>query len=77
MDKKQKKNLCRIVIAALLLVAVHFIPSGEKTRFLFYAIPYLVVGYDVLKKAFEGFLHRHPFDEYLLMSIATLGAFLI
>lgn len=77
MDKKQKKNLCRIVIAALLLVAVHFIPSGEKTRFLFYAIPYLVVGYDILKKAFEGFLHRHPFDEYLLMSIATLGAFLI
>lgn len=77
MDKKQKKNLCRIVIAALLLVAVHFIPSGEKTKFLFYAIPYLVVGYDVLKKAFEGFLHRHPFDEYLLMSIATLGAFLI
>lgn len=77
MDKKQKKNLCRIVIAALLLVAVHFIPSGEKTRFLFYAIPYLVVGYDVLKKAFEDFLHRHPFDEYLLMSIATLGAFLI
>lgn len=77
MDKKQKKNFCRIVIAAILLIALHFIPADGYFRFLFYLIPYLVVGYDVLKKAFEGFLHRHPFDEYLLMSIATLGAFLI
>lgn len=77
MDKKQKKNLCRIILAALLLVALHFIPVDGGIRFLFYAIPYLVVGYDVLKKAFAGILHRQPFDEYLLMSIATVGALLL
>lgn len=77
MDKKQKKNLCRIVIAAILLIALHFIPADGYFRFLFYLIPYLVVGYDVLKKALEGIWHRQPFDEYLLMSVATVGAILL
>lgn len=77
MDKKQKKNFCRIVIAAILLIALHFIPADGYFRFLFYLIPYLVVGYDVLKKALEGIWHRQPFDEYLLMSVATVGAILL
>lgn len=77
MDKKQKKNLCRIIVAAFLLVVLYFIPVDGGIRFLFYVIPYLVVGYDVLKKAFAGILHRQPFDEYLLMSIATVGAILL
>ncbi len=77
MDKKQKKNLCRIIVAAFLLVVLHFIPVDGGIRFLFYAIPYLIVGYDVLEKAFAGILHRQPFDEYLLMSIATVGAILL
>ncbi len=77
MDRKQKKNLCRIIIAAFWLFALHFIPVEGGIRFPLYAIPYLVVGYDVLKKAFAGILHRQPFDEYLLMSIATVGAILL
>lgn len=77
MNRKQKKNLLRILIAGVLLVALHFIPVGGPLRFALYLIPYLVVGYDVIKEAFHGILHRQPFDEYLLMSIATVGAILL
>lgn len=77
MSKKQRKNLFRILIAGVLLVALHFIPVGGPLRFALYLIPYLVVGYDVIKEAFHGILHRQPFDEYLLMSIATVGAILL
>ena len=77
MDRKQKKNLCRIIVAAILLVAMHFIPADGYFRFLFYAVPYLLVGYDVLKKALKGIWHRQPFDEYLLMTVATVGALLL
>ncbi len=79
MNKKQKKNLIRIIISAILLIAFHFIPKAvlpEKSivRFIIYLIPYLVVGYDVLIKAFKGIKNKQAFDEYLLMAIATIGA---
>ena len=79
MNKKQKKNLIRIIISAVLLIAFHFIPKAvlpEKSivRFIIYLIPYLVVGYDVLIKAFKGIKNKQAFDEYLLMAIATIGA---
>ena len=74
MSKKQKKNLIRIITAAVMLIALHFVPIEGYLRFALYVIPYLIVGYDVLKKAAEGIWHKQPFDEYLLMAIATLGA---
>ena len=79
MNKKQKKNLIRIIISAVLLIAFHFVPKAvlpEKSivRFIIYLIPYLVVGYDVLIKAFKGIKNKQAFDEYLLMAIATIGA---
>ena len=79
MNKKQKKNLIRIIISAILLIAFHFIPKAvlpEKSivRFIIYLIAYLVVGYDVLIKAFKGIKNKQAFDEYLLMAIATIGA---
>ncbi|MCR5747712.1 MAG: cadmium-translocating P-type ATPase [Lachnospiraceae bacterium] len=74
MNKKQKKNLIRIIIAAILLIALYFIPVRGAVRFLLYLIPYLIVGYDVLRKAFKGIKNRQPMDESLLMCIATIGA---
>lgn len=74
MSQKQKKNLIRIITAAVMLIALHFVPIEGYLRFVLYVIPYLIVGYDVLKKAAEGIWHKQPFDEYLLMAIATLGA---
>ena len=79
MNKKQKKNLIRIIISAVLLIAFHFVPKAvlpEKSivRFIIYLIPYLIVGYDVLIKAFKGIKNKQAFDEYLLMAIATIGA---
>ena len=77
MSGKQRKNLCRIVIAAVLLTGLHFAPVEGTLRFVFYLVPYLIVGHDVLKKALHGILHGQPFDEYLLMAIATVGALLL
>ena len=74
MSQKQKKNLIRIITAAVMLIALHFVPIEGYLRFTLYVIPYLIVGYDVLKKAAEGIRHKQPFDEYLLMAIATLGS---
>lgn len=76
MHPKQKRNLVRILVSAAMLVALHFLPQDihPGIRFALYLVPYLVVGHDVLKKAVEGIWHRQPFDEYLLMSIATVGA---
>ncbi len=78
MNKKQKKNLIRIIAATLMMIAMHFATeSGLVTgllRFVLYLIPYLTIGYDILIKAFKGIKNRMPFDESLLMSIATLGA---
>ena len=74
MNKKQKKNLIRILVAAALMIALHFVPVTGLARFVCYMVPYLVVGYDILLKAGKGIKNRQPFDECLLMVIATLGA---
>ena len=77
MNKKQKKMLVRILIAAALLIGFHFLPFTGYVRFVFYLIPYLVIGYDILIKAFKGIKNRQPFDESLLMAVATIGAIAI
>ena len=74
MNKKQKINLLRIILAAALLLILSRLCINGVLRFCFYMIPYLIVGYDVLKKAVHGIVHRQPFDECLLMSVATIGA---
>ena len=74
MSKKQKKVLVRIIVSAALLIILHFIPVTGWVRFLFYMVPYLVIGYDILKKAGKGILNRQVFDENFLMAVATVGA---
>ena len=91
MTKKQKKVLVRICVSAVLLVVLHFLPedfprfadAGEDgllqrfVRMLFYLVPYGIIGYDILRKAFRGILNRQVFDENFLMAVATLGALVI
>ena len=77
MTKKQKKMLIRILISAALLIGLNFLPVTGILRFVLYMIPYLVIGYDMLIKAFKGIRNRQPFDESLLMAIATIGAIAI
>ncbi|OUN34645.1 heavy metal translocating P-type ATPase [Lachnoclostridium sp. An76] len=77
MSKKQKKMLARILIAAALMIALHFVPVEGMARFILYLVPYLVIGYDILLKAFKGIKNRQPFDESLLMAVATVGAIVI
>ena len=74
MNKKQKKNLIRILVSAGLMIFLHFVPASGWIRFVLYMIPYLLIGYDILWKAIKGIIHRQPFDECLLMAIATVGA---
>ena len=77
MNRKQKKNLTRILISAALLIVLHFLPVTGLLRFVLYMIPYLTVGYDVLIKAVKGIYNRQPFDESLLMTVATVGAIIL
>lgn len=77
MNKKQKKMLIRILAAAALMIGLSFLPVEGGLRFLLYLIPYFIIGYDILRKAFKGIKNRQPFDESLLMSIATIGAIAI
>lgn len=77
MNKKQKRNLMRIIVAAILMIVLHFTPVSGMVRFGFYLVPYLIIGYDILWKAFKGVKNRQPFDESLLMAIATLGAIIL
>ena len=77
MNKKQKKMLLRIIIAAVLMVILSFVPVQGYIRFILYLVPYLVIGYDILKKAFKGILNRQVFDENFLMAVATIGAIAI
>lgn len=72
MTKKQKKVLIRIIIAAVLVIALQFIPVKGYVRFGLYMIPYFVIGYDILKKAGKGILNRQIFDENFLMAVATM-----
>ncbi len=74
MKKKQKKMLVRIIIAALMLVVLNFIPVGGWLRMLLYLTAYLIIGYDILMKAGRGILNGRMFDENFLMAIATIGA---
>lgn len=77
MNKKQKRNLIRIIVAAILMIVLHFAPVSGMVRFGLYMVPYLIIGYDILWKAFKGVKNRQPFDESLLMAIATLGAIIL
>ena len=77
MNKKQKKMLTRIIIAAVLIVAFSLLPVEGYLRFGLFMIPYLVIGYDILQKAFKGILNKQVFDENFLMAVATVGAILL
>ena len=81
MTRKQKKTLIRILVTAALLAALHFVPEDGPLHgiplFLMYLVPYGIIGYDILKKAWKGILHRQVFDENFLMAVATIGALAI
>lgn len=77
MNKKQKKMFTRIIIASVMVILWNFIPVTGIWKFLLYLAAYLVIGYDILKKAGKGILNRRVFDENFLMAIATVGAFLL
>ena len=74
MTKKQKKVLVRIIVAAVLLIILHFVPLEGIWLGLLYLIPYAVIGYDILRKAVLGIMHGEVFDENFLMAVATVGA---
>ena len=77
MNKKQKNNLIRIIVAAVLLIVLHFIHLDRLVMFVLYLVPYLIIGYDILKKAGKGIVNHQPLDENLLMAIATIGAIVL
>lgn len=77
MSKKQKKVLYRIILAAVLMILLSFLPVEGYLKFGFYMIPYLVISYDILKKAVKGIINRQVFDENFLMAVATVGAILL
>lgn len=74
MNRKQKRNLIRIIVSAVLIILLKFVSCDGILRFLLYMVPYLIIGYDILIKAFKGIKNRQPFDESLLMAVATIGA---
>ena len=75
MNKKQKKMLTRILIAAAMLIALKLIPVTGILQLALYLVVYGIIGYDILKKAWKGILNRQVFDENFLMAVATIGAF--
>ena len=76
MNKKQKKMLKQIIAAVVLVGILQLLPAlPTPVELVLYCIPYLVVGWDVLRKAFKGIKNRQPFDECFLMAVATVGAF--
>ena len=74
MNKKQKKMLVRIILAAVLMIVLAYVPVTGAIRFLLYLVPYLIIGYDILLKAAKGIRNRQVFDECFLMAVATIGA---
>ena len=74
MNRKQKKMLIRILLAAFLMILMNFIPVTGMIRFVLYLVPYLIIGYDILIKAWKGIRNRQMFDESFLMAVATIGA---
>lgn len=77
MNKKQKKMLIRIIAAAALMLLFSLLPLGGYVKFGLFMIPYLVIGYDILKKAVKGILNKQVFDENFLMAVATVGAIIL
>ena len=77
MNKKQKKVLTRIIVAAVLMVVLSLLPVDGWLKFVLFMIPYLVIGHDILLKAWKGILNRQVFDENFLMAVATIGAILL
>ena len=77
MTRKQKKVLYRIIISAIVLIIVSLLPVTGILRMVLFMIPYLIIGYDILKKAILGILHGEVFDEHFLMSVATVGAIIL
>ena len=77
MNKKQKKVFVRIIITAVLMIVFSQLPIEGWLRLALFLIPYLVIGYDILKKAFKGILNRQVFDENFLMAVATIGAIVL
>ncbi len=77
MNKKQKKVFIRIIVAAVLMVALSLLPVDGWLKFVLFMIPYLVIGHDILLKAWKGILNRQVFDENFLMAVATIGAILL
>ena len=75
MNKKQKKMLTRIIIAAVMIIALNLIQVTGIVQLLLYLATYLIIGYDILKKAGKGIINRQVFDENFLMAVATVGAF--
>lgn len=75
MNKKQKKMLTRIIIAAVMIIALNLIQITGIAQLLLYLATYLIIGYDILKKAGKGIINRQVFDENFLMAVATVGAF--
>ncbi len=76
MNKKQKNVLYRIIIAAVLMIVLVLLPlqEGSIIRFVLFLVPYFIIGYDILKKAFKGIKNKQVFDENFLMAVATIGA---
>ena len=74
MKKKQKIMLARIIIASFLMILLNVLKLPREISTAGYLIAYLVIGYDILRKAWKGILNRRPFDECFLMAVATLGA---
>lgn len=77
LNKKQKKVLVRIIIAAVLMIVLSIIPLKGYLRFVLYMIPYVIIGYDILRKAIKGILNKQVFDENFLMAVATVGAIIL
>ena len=77
MNKKQKKVFIRIIVAAVLMVVLSLLPVDGWLKFVLFMIPYLVIGHDILLKAWKGILNKQVFDENFLMAVATIGAILL
>lgn len=77
MNKKQKKMLIRIIVAAALIAVLSLLPVEGWLQFVLFMVPYLVIGYDILKKAWKGICNKQVFDENFLMAVATIGAILL
>ena len=77
MNKKQRKMLTRILVATVMMILLHFLPVSGILRFLLYLIPYITIGYDILRKAAKGIKNKKIFDENFLMAVATVGALIV